>query len=94
MNKTTDIQSTKEFELARHVSIGINYYSFSPKVFAAAIPHFHRTLQQKMWRIIVECIKVYADENYKYDDRNEASHLEAKQMMEYLRKYGRNIPLI
>lgn len=94
MNKTTDIQSTKEFELARHVSIGINYYSFRPKVFAAAIPHFHRTLQQKMWRIIVECIKVYADENYKYDDRNEASHLEAKQMMEYLRKYGRNIPLI
>lgn len=94
MSKTDNIQSTKEFELARQVSTVINSYSFSPQLFAASIPEFHRTLQQIFWRIIVECIKVYADENYKYDKRNEASHLEAMQMMEYLKKHGRHMPLI
>ncbi len=94
MDKTVNLQSTKEFELARQVSLAINNYSFSPKKFAASIPEFHRTLQQMFWRTIVECIKVYADENYKYDERNEASHLEAMQMMEYLKKHGRHIPMI
>lgn len=94
MSKTNNTQSTKEFKLAKQVSTSIDSYIFSPQLFAASIPEFHRTLQQIFWRIIVECIKVYADENYKYDKCNEASHLEAVQMMEYLKKHGHHIPLI
>jgi hypothetical protein len=44
--------------------------------------------------VIVECVKVYADDQFGCDDRNKASHLEAKEMMEYLRENGRYIPYI
>ena len=39
------------------------------------------------------CIKVMADETRHYDDRNRASHEEAKRIMEYLNENGCNIPL-
>ena len=53
----------------------------------------HPTLQQSLYRLIRECIKVMADDNRRYDDRNRASHEEAKCIMEYLNERGRNIPL-
>jgi hypothetical protein len=94
MNKLDNLQATKEFELAQQIQSGINSFSFSPEAFAASIPYFHRTLQQSFWRVIVECVKVYADDQFGCDDRNKASHLEAKEMMEYLRENGRYIPYI
>lgn len=94
MENITNLQSTKEFALATQVGNAINSYSFSPKVFAASIPYWHRTLQQTFWRVIVACIKVYADDSYAHDARNEASHLEAKEMAEYLKKHGRAIPMV
>ena len=54
----------------------------------------HPTLQQSLYRLIKACIKVMADEARRYDDRNRASHEEAKQIMEYLNENGRNIPFI
>lgn len=94
MENITNLQSTKEFALATQVGNAINSYSFSPKAFAASIPYWHRTLQQSFWRVIVACIKVYADDSYAHDARNEASHLEAKEMAEYLKKHGRAIPMV
>ena len=67
---------------------------FNPMLFAAAIPTMHRTLQQSLWRLIKECVKVIADEKTGHDDRNMASHLEAKEMLEYLNKHGRHIPFV
>ena len=61
---------------------------------AAVIPTMHRTLQQSLWRLIKECIKVIADDKTGHDDRNMASHLEAKEMLEYLNKHGRHIPFV
>mgnify|MGYP000234282111 CR=1 FL=1 len=61
--------------------------------FAAAIPEMHPTLQQSLYRLVKECIVVMADETRNYDDRNRASHEEAKCIMEYLKANGRHIPL-
>ena len=88
-----NIHESKEFRLAKDWEMAVNSFSFNPKRFAAAIPTMHPTLQQSLYRLIKECIKVMADDSRYYDDRNMASHEEAKCMMEYLNKHGRNIPL-
>lgn len=89
-----DNRPNNEQELAKQVEMALNSFSFSPKPFAAVIPTMHRTLQQSLWRLIKECIKVIADDKTGHDDRNMASHLEAKAMLEYLNKHGRHIPFV
>lgn len=92
--KTMDnIKESKEYKLAKEWEMAVNSFSFNPKRFAAAIPDMHPTLQQSLYRLIKECIVVMADETRRYDDRNRASHEEAKHIMEYLNENGRNIPL-
>ena len=88
-----NIKESKEYKLAKEWEMAVNDYGFNPKRFAAAIPDMHPTLQQSLYRLIRECIKVMADDNRRYDDRNRASHEEAKCIMEYLNERGRNIPL-
>lgn len=89
-----DIRESREYELAKDWEMAVNSFSFNPERFAAAIPDMHPTLQQSLYHLIKACIKVMADETRHYDDRNRASHEEAKQIMEYLNKNGRNIPFI
>ena len=86
-----NIRESKEYQLAKDWEKAVNDYGFNPKRFAAAIPDMHPTLQQSLYRL--ECIGVMADETRRYDDRNRASHEEAKRIMEYLNANGRNIPL-
>ena len=88
-----NIRESKEYQLAKDWEKAVNDYGFNPKRFAAAIPDMHPTLQQSLYRLIKECIVVMADETRRYDDRNRASHEEAKCIMEYLNANGRNIPL-
>ncbi len=88
-----NIQESKEYQLAKEWETAVNSYCFDPKKFAAAIPTMHPTLQQSLYRLIKECIKVMADESRRYDDRNRASHEEAVRIMEYLNEHGKNIPL-
>ena len=87
------IQESKEYRLTKEWEMAVNNYGFNPKRFAAAIPDMHPTLQQSLYRLIKECIKVMAGDRRHYDERNQASHEEAKCIMEYLNKHGRNIPL-
>ncbi len=89
-----DIRESREYRLAKDWEMAVNSFSFNPERFAAAIPDMHPTLQQSLYRLIKACIKVMADETRRYDDRNRASHEEAKQIMEYLNENGRNIPFI
>ena len=89
----TDIQQSKEYRLAKEWGMAVNSYTFDPKKFAAAIPSMHPTLQQSLYRLLKECIKVMADESRRYDDRNCASHEEAVRIMEYLNEHGKYIPL-
>ena len=88
-----DIQQSKEYRLAKEWEEAVNSYTFDPKKFAEAIPSMHPTLQQSLYRLLKECIKVMADESRRYDDRNRASHEEAVRIMEYLNEHGKNIPL-
>ena len=88
-----DIQESKEYQLAKDWEMAVNNYSFNPKRFAAAIPTMHPTLQQSLYRLIKACIEVMADETRRYDDRNRASHEEAKRIMDYLNENGQPIPL-
>lgn len=94
MNNYQNIEQTPEYKLAKTVEQGLNNYSFNAKNFAAAIPVMHPTLQQSFYRLIRECLKVMADENRRYDDRNRASHEDAKAMLKYLNEQGRAIPFI
>lgn len=88
-----DIRESKEYQLAKDWEMAVNSYNFNPKRFAAAIPDMHPTLQQSLYRLIKACIEVMADETRHYDDRNRASHEEAKCLMEYLKTNGQYIPL-
>lgn len=88
-----EIRESKEYKLAKDWEMAVNSYNFNPKRFAAAIPDMHPTLQQSLYRLIRECIKVMADDSRRYDDRNRASHEEAKCIMQYLNENGKYIPL-
>lgn len=94
MENYQNIEHTKEFQLAKAVEGALNDYSFNAKNFAAAIPMMHSTLQQSLYRLIRECLKVMADDSRRYDDRNRASHEDAKAMLEYLQEKGQPIPFI
>lgn len=94
MENYQNIEQTKEFQLAKAVEGALNDYCFNAKNFAAAIPMMHPTLQQSLYRLIRECLKVMADENRRYDDRNRASHEDAKAMLEYLQEKGLSMPFI
>lgn len=94
MEEFTNIQETKEYQFAKEVESMLNNYNFRHSVFAASIPFMHPTIQQLMYRLIRECLKVMADEERLYDDRNRASHEEAKVIMEFLAENGRHIPHI
>ena len=72
----------------------LNNYSFNHSVFAASIPFMHPTIQQLLYRLIRKCLKVMADEERRYDDRNRASHEEAKAIIEFLAENERYIPHI
>ena len=54
----------------------------------------HPTLQQSLYRLIRECLMVMADDSRRYDDRNRASHEDAKAMLEYIQEKGQSIPFI
>lgn len=88
-----DIRESKEYRLAKDWEMAVNSYSFNPARFAAAIPDMHPTNQQSLYRLVKECIRVMADDSRLYDERNRVSHEEAKCIMEYINKHGRNIPL-
>lgn len=88
-----NIRESREYRLAKDWEMAVNSFSFNPERFAAAIPEMHPTLQQSLYRLITACIKVMADDNRRYDDRNRASHEEAKRIMEYLNEHGQYIPL-
>lgn len=57
-----EIRESKEYKLAKEWEMAVNSYNFNPKRFAAAIPDMHPTLQQSLYRLIRECIKVMADD--------------------------------
>lgn len=79
-----DLERTREYEAAKMLANAVNDYSFNPKRFAETLPYIHRTLQQSIFRLIVEIINFMADDNYRTDDRNQASHDISKKLVKIL----------
>ena len=88
MNEEDLNENSKEFKAAKELEHALNDYEWNPKQFALATQTFHRTLQQSLFRTIVEILKVilkvYASPERKTDLRNEASKIGAQKLMEVL----------
>ena len=87
-----EIENSREFKAAQELERALNDYGWNEKRFALATPTFHQTLQQTLFRTIVEILKVYADPQRRTDLRNEASKEGAKKLMEVLEEL--HIPFI
>ena len=79
-----EIENSREFKAAQELARALNDYGWNEKRFALAPTTFHQTLQQTLFRTIVEILKVYADPQRRTDLRNEASKEGAKKLMEVL----------
>ena len=84
MNRDYLNENSKEFKAAKELENALNDYGWNPKQFALATTTFHRTLQQSLFRTIIEILKVYASPERKTDLRNEASKIGAQKLMEVL----------
>lgn len=74
------------------ISAMLNIFGFDYRGFCEAMEREHRTLQQSFTRLCVEWLMTCASENYQYDERNEASHTVAKQMMDSVKEA--HLPMI
>lgn len=81
-----DLQQTKEYKAAKMFENAVNDYSFDPKKFAETLPYMHRTLQQSIFRLVAAIITFMADDGYRTDERNQASHDISKKLVEILKE--------
>ena len=84
MNEEHLNQNSKEFKAAKELEDALNDYGWNPQQFALATMTFHKTLQQSLFRPIVEILKIYASPGRRTDLRNEASKRGAQKLMEVL----------
>ena len=87
-----ELENSREFKAAQELERALNDYGWNEKRFALATTIFHRTLQQTLFRTIVEILKMYADPQRRTDLRNKASIEGAKKLMEVLEEL--HIPFI
>jgi len=85
-----ELENSREFKAAQELARALNDYGWNEKRFALATTTFHKTLQQTLFRTIVEIL--YADPQRRTDLRNEASKEGAKKLMEVLEEL--HIPFI
>ena len=73
---------SSEKENVQKVSSMLNSFSFNGKEFCELMCREHRTLQQSFTRLCIEWLCTCASDDYRYDGRNEASHIVAKALIE------------
>lgn len=76
----------KARENARIISDMVNNMSFSPEELCKELTKDHRTLQQNFTRLCLEWIKTCASDEYRYDERNKASHVKCKDIVDTMSK--------
>lgn len=64
------------------VSDMVNSMNFSPEEFCERMKREHRTLQQSFTRLCIAWIKTCASDDYATDDRNIASHVKCKAIVD------------
>lgn len=73
---------SKETENVHKVSDMLNSFSFNPEDFCKEFSKEHRTIQQNLTRLCIHWLCTCASDDYRYDLRNEASHVIAKALIE------------
>lgn len=76
------MSSVKAKENVEKVSNMLNNMMFSPEAFCEEMTKEHRTLQQNFTRLCVEWIKTCASDEYRHDERNRASHVKCKAIVD------------
>lgn len=71
---------TKGAQLAEDLGDFVNSYGHNEKDFIEGFMKQHRTLQQSSFRVIMKLVEAIASEDYRFDGRNEATHLLAKKL--------------
>ena len=77
-----ELENSREFKAAKELEHALNDYGWNNKRFASAVTTFHRTLQQTLFRSMVEVIRIMGSEGYGYDLRNKYSHEICKKIVE------------
>ena len=80
--------------LQKELEHALNDYGWNEKRFASVVTTFHRTLQQTLFRSMVEVIKIMGSEGYGYDLRNKYSHEICKKIVESGVLEDKRIPFI
>lgn len=77
-----ELENSREFKVAKELEHALNDYGWNEKIFALAVATFHRTLQQTLFRSIVEIIRIMGSKDYRHDLRNKASHEICKKIVD------------
>ena len=92
--KTDKIQQSRKYQAAKQLESALNDYGFNPDRFTAAIPSFHKTLEQSFMRLIIACIKFLADDSNRFIDlRNQGAHKAAVILAQALEEHKDEIYL-
>ena len=67
---------------ANEVSNMLNSLGFVPELFCEEMKKDHRTIQQNFTRLCFEWIKTCASDDYAHDERNRASHVKCKAIVD------------
>lgn len=82
-------QSTNTQELVNEITNFVNSFTPDESAFIEAMSREHRTLQQSFTRLVLKWLEFVASDDYRYDDRNKASHIIANTLI-HLFKENRN----
>lgn len=77
-----ELENSREFKVAKELEHALNDYGWNEKKFALSVTTFHKTLQQTLFRSMVEVIRIMGSEDYRYDLRNKASHEICKKIVD------------
>ena len=79
--RQTALESAAEFEAMKNLEYSANDYSWDENKFAASMSAVHRTIQQRLLKSFLACIREMGKEDYGVDDRNRASHELCKKII-------------
>lgn len=77
-----ELENSREFKVAKELEHALNDYGWNEKKLALAVTTFHRTLQQTLFRSMVEVIRIMGSKDYRHDLRNKASHEICKKIVD------------
>ena len=69
-----ELENSREFKAAKELEHALNDYGWNEKRFASAVTTFHRTLQQTLFRSMVEVIKIMGSVTFTSHNLNHFNH--------------------